>query len=409
MISADADGLGTGQSGEATVEEGGQLRVDASVVLFQDFRISGEGGGAGAVQIAAAAEVTFANGVGLNGITSAFHTGGGATATVNRGVTGTGGLTKQGPGTLHLKGDNTYGGRTVVRGGLLVVDQSTGFGETIVDPNGVLEARGTVHGDLNALGGSLVRIRSSAAAPAGVLFQENFVGAGGPLNGVMPDTSFDGSRWVAAPTFKDDGDNVSGSAGGSATLEFTPVDGSTYVLETSLQNIAGDSDWFGVGFASGQSATNDGNSRFITGTVEGLAWALYRGDASVSTNTTFLGDPNVEPNSGLASAAEWLVDANTSGGNIDLRITLDTTGGACAWTATMEADTGSGFRVIRDTQTLLSEAINSIGIANSNSADLTGKITSFSLTTDVSPPNPLEQRTLTVAGDFTLSPVRCWK
>ena len=140
-ISADADGLGTGQFGDVMVEDSGQLRISTSGTLFQEFQISGDGGGAGAVQIAASADVTFADSVTVNGMSSTLDTGVGATATVKLGIRGAGSLAKQGPGTLHLKGENTYTGRTVVRDGRLIVDQSTGFGETIVDPGGVLEAR----------------------------------------------------------------------------------------------------------------------------------------------------------------------------------------------------------------------------------------------------------------------------
>ena len=167
---------------------------------------------------------------------------------------------------------------------------------------------------------------------------------------------------------------------------------------------SGDTDWFALGFASGQSADNSSNARFITGAPEGLAWAPYRGAQSGTTNETFLGDTSVEPNSGTQDQATWLADAATAGGNVDLRFTLDTTGGANAWTVTMEADTGSGFQVIRAAEILNDEAINSVGIANSNTADLTGTITSFSLTTDIPTPDPRDARTLTVEGDFTLNP-----
>jgi hypothetical protein len=221
---------------------------------------------------------------------------------------------------------------------------------------------------------------SASSSFAQVLYQDDFSGAGGLLDGTTPDISTSGASWVAAATFEDDGDSIAGTAGGSATLAFTPVSGVVYTLETSIANIVGDSDWFGVGFASGQSSASSAISRFITGDVEGLAWAMYRGDASASANQTFLGNTSVEPNSGLASGAAWLVDANTGAGNVDIRIILDTTAGAGAWTATMEANTGSGFQVIRATEALLDEAINSVGIANSNARDLTGTITSFKLT-----------------------------
>jgi autotransporter-associated beta strand protein len=314
---------------------------------------------------------------------------GGAASTYT--VTGSGGLNGTGPvnvdsGTVRLQNTgNSYSGPTSVASGARLEINSAATGSMVV--NGTL-----------SVGGAGV-----VSGGAQTFFADDFDGAGGTLNGTTPDTSFSGARWVAAATFEDDGDSIAGTGGGSATLAFTPIDGSTYTLQTSLSSITGDNDWFALGFASGQSTANSGNSRFITGNVEGLAWALYRGDSSASANQTFLGNLSVEPNSGLASGSPWLVDTNTGGGSVDLRITLDTTGGAGNWTATMEADTGSGFQVIRATEAMLDEAINSVGIANSNTADLTGTINSFSLTGVEPPGSRLNGQTLTVQGDLTMS------
>ena len=162
----------------------------------------------------------------------------------------------------------------------------------------------------------------SAAAPglAAVIYQDDFSGAGGPLDGTTPDVSMTGASWVAAPTFEDDGDNIAGTAGGSATLAFVPTDGLIYTAEASIQNIVGDTDWFALGFANGQSNATSANSRFITGNVEGIAWAMYRGAQSSSTNQTFLGDTGVEPNSGIVNGAPWLVGGDMAGGSVDLRL-----------------------------------------------------------------------------------------
>ena len=160
-----------------------------------------------------------------------------------------------------------------------------------------------------------------------------------------------GASWVAAATFEDDGDSVAGTAGGSATLAFTPIDGSTYTLETSIQNIVGDTDWFALGFASGQSTANSSNARFITGNrrrpgLGDVPRCSVRFDKSRrSSEIRALNRTAASPAAHLG-----LSDANPAGGNVDLRITLDTTGGAGNWTATMEADTGSGFQVIRATE-----------------------------------------------------------
>jgi hypothetical protein len=194
---------------------------------------------------------------------------------------------------------------------------------------------------------------------------------------------------------------VTGPAvGASATLAFQPANGATYVLTTSLANIAGaGADWMAAGFAHGRSDASSNNSRFISGDVQGLAWALYRG--ATSNNETFLGNTHVA-SGGTTSEAPWLVDANIGGGNVNLRFTLDTTGGSGNWKVTMEADTGSGFHVVRAAQTLLDESITSVGVVNRSTATMTGTVSAFSLT-GTEPANArLVGKTLTVDGDLTM-------
>ncbi len=281
-------------------------------------------------------------------------------------------------------------------------------GVTTVASSARLEMNTGTTGNMVVDGTLSVGSDGVATGGAQTFYSDDFNGLGGaPLNGTTPDTSFGGNSWVAASFFEDNGGTITGTAGGSATLGFTPTDGSTYVIETSISDISGDNDWLALGFVNGQSTATNSGSRFITGTVEGVAWAFYRGDASVDPNVAHSGDPSLPTNGGLASAANWSVDANTSGNDQDvtIRITLDTTGGAGNWTATWEANTGSGFNVIRNTEGLLSEAINAVGIASSNSAanGIVGTFDSFSLT-GVEPVDArLAGQTLTVNGDLAMS------
>jgi len=76
-----------------------------------------------------------------------------------------------------------------------------------------------------------------------------------------------------------------------------------------------------------------------------------------------------------------------SGSSIDLRVVLDTTLGAGAWTATWYAKrpADTSYTVVRTTATLLNETINAVGIAKSNNG-ITGTIVSFSLASNEMPP-----------------------
>ncbi|MEN1678383.1 MAG: BNR-4 repeat-containing protein [Planctomycetota bacterium] len=368
------DGLGGPQASVALVA-GGRLHVAEGLAV--SHAVSFDGQGHGTIDVSP-----------------------GSSMTIPAPVSGDGGFIKSGAGVLELRRAGSYAGQTVVRDGQLILDEGAGVGETHVESGGTLRARGTLSGGLTLQGGTLA-INSGPSAPLGVLYSEDFAGAGALLNEALPDVSFDSSRWVAAPTFLDNGESLGDAPGGSATLAFTPSDGGVYVLEASIDAIVGDTDWFALGFVNGQSPVNSANSRFITGDVEGLAWAMYRGAQGGSSNQTFLGDTSLS-SPGTHDGSPWLVGAGESGGDVDIRITLDTTAGAGAWTATMEADTGDGFRLIRAEEVLNDESINAVGIANSNTRDITGTLTSFSLRELVTPPTPIEQRTLTVAGDATL-------
>ena len=71
---------------------------------------------------------------------------------------GNGGLTKNGAGTLIIKGANTYTGPTDVLAGTLVVDGSTGSGLTTVGGGATLGGGGEVKSNLIAMTGSQLRI-----------------------------------------------------------------------------------------------------------------------------------------------------------------------------------------------------------------------------------------------------------
>jgi len=316
----------------------------------------------------------------------------GANNTYN--VTGTGGI--RGGGAVNINS-----------GTVKLMNTGNDYsGTTTVASSARLEIASGTTGNMNVSGTLSIGGDAVISGGATTFYTDNFSGpAATPLNGTTPGTSFDGSSWVAAPNFEADGNSVTivDDLGGSATLGFVPVNGATYVLEGSIDGVTGDSDWFGLGFVNGQSTNQSTNNRFITNNTEGIAWTFYRGDASGNANQAWLGNPGVEPNSGIVDSTPWAVDANTGGGDVSIRISLDTTGGDGNWTATWEADTGSGYNVVRAETGLLSQAITAVGFANSNANDMTGTLSGFSLT-GVEPANSrlLNAAALNVDGDLNL-------
>lgn len=238
----------------------------------------------------------------------------------------------------------------------------------------------------------------AAPLPASVLFSEDFSGGNADLNGSTPDSTTGGAAWVASANFNQDGSIDQGT--GSATLAFTPANGFVYNLDASISGVSGDGDWFALGFANGQSALSTTNDRFISGNVVGTAWILMKGDASGSANSSFLGlgTPGTG-NHGLTSQAAWAALTNENpGGDIDLRIVLDTSGGTGTWTATWFAKRPADvtYTEVRPATAMLTESCNAVGLAISNEG-VFGTIQSFSLSddgvspSDTTPPAVLSQ------------------
>lgn len=227
-----------------------------------------------------------------------------------------------------------------------------------------------------------------------VLFYDDFSGGAVNLNGTAPDIRPGAETWVATPiNFLANGTIGGGTGAGTATLAFTPVNGNIYHLDASLSGVSGDNNWIPFGFLDGQSVSNASSggtqNRFLGNATVGRAWMFFRGSNDLAANplnfnnaTLGTGAIGQAGNPGNADPVSWLGPLGTAdGGNIDMRIVLDTTGGAGNWTATWFAKRpeDADYTMVRDTATLLNESITAIGFGRSNPG-VTGTITSFSLT-----------------------------
>jgi hypothetical protein len=212
---------------------------------------------------------------------------------------------------------------------------------------------------------------TTAAIPEGVLFSHAFGGDSTDLNGTSPDVTTGSANWIASAEFNQDG--TTGDGPGSATLAFTPFNGLVYTLEASysgLSALPGDIDWFGMGFVNGQSDVSSAFSRFISTSVVGGPWMMVRGNVSLDTNLSFLGngqlgggDNGLGPG-GVNNGVPWSLSPTENA--VDLRIILDTTGGPGAWTATWYAknSTAPSYSEVRPTQVLFDPTtITAVGLA----------------------------------------------
>jgi hypothetical protein len=230
----------------------------------------------------------------------------------------------------------------------------------------------------------------SSAFHSGILFRDDFDGEG-PLHGTLPDTTLNGAKWMAASSpsnfgadggFTGAGEATASDRGGSATLPFRPVDGVVYTLEASLRGVKTTGAWIALGFADGQSSMGGKSRRFIDGEVSGRAWMLVRDGTETRPNQAFLGTSGTT--GGGADASSWAGPlARAPGGDLDLRLTLDTGGGPGKWTATWWSKRigDADYIKVRDTATLINESITSVGFAVAADG-IRGTIDRFSLRAD---------------------------
>jgi outer membrane autotransporter protein len=161
-----------------TLINGGTLQVNA------DSNLGSASGGltfnGGTLQFGTSFDLAATRGIKLGSAGGTVDTNGFST-TISQAITGSGGLTKTGPGTLTLAGTNTYNGDTIINAGSLVVNnrQALGLGNAIVNA-GVLRADPqpiNVAGNYTQTGGTLQL--QIAGASAG---QYDFLSVGGHAN-----------------------------------------------------------------------------------------------------------------------------------------------------------------------------------------------------------------------------------
>ena len=236
-------------------------------------------------------------------------------------------------------------------------------------------------------GGTIESFSLTAAEAQPVIFADDFSGDTGDVNGLTPDITTGGATWTASPVFNADGslDRPVGGRG-SLTLPFTPVDGRIYTLDASFSGVTGDTDWLALGFAKGQAETSTLSDRFTSpGIVVGTTWMLFRGD---NPDASFVN--KIQQGLGTSTPSDWLALADRDGGDIDLRVLLDTTGGTGAWNATWYAKlpADGSYTEVGATTTVPHDPskFTSVGIAASNTSSTDGTggtIESFSLSASI--------------------------
>lgn len=300
------------QTGSITLETGGTLQSGtiASTAGPATFNFNG-----GTFRATGAPDIRVATILGNDGGT--FDTGS-YSGLISGAISGTGGITKRGAGSLTLSGAKTYTGPTVIEEGVLIVhgaglDQTSGVelgSETTLDVSAVsnglnlsfgntLGGSGTVVGNVMASAGSVVR-------PEGTLGEVN----DRPIGIQAEDLTLD-SDWAIF-------DNGVHGTGAGGTYDGADLNGGGIVLVTNDR--------------SGVAPVATGVASTIVTIPETKTWYLYAKTAE-PTVSPIAGDPATQPggnNSFFASSLSGSLQASTS--NYEEIQTLATPGNAATWT-----------------------------------------------------------------------------
>lgn len=126
-------GTGTLTLSGANSYSGGTTINAGAISVSADGNLGAATGGlafaGGTLRFGASFDLAATRAVALNAGGGTFHTNGFDT-TVSQNITGVGGLTKDGAGTMTLSGNNSYAGGTIIKGGTLLVSADNNLGAT---------------------------------------------------------------------------------------------------------------------------------------------------------------------------------------------------------------------------------------------------------------------------------------
>ncbi|MGC3963066.1 MAG: autotransporter-associated beta strand repeat-containing protein [Rhodocyclaceae bacterium] len=338
-VSSDA---ALGNAANSVVLNGGDLTVTASMQTLRGI-VLGAGNGS----------ITTATGV-------TFNAGGS--------VTGTGGLIKNGSGTLVMSGVNSYAGDTVINGGVVKVDTGSSLGKGVVLLNGgILQTTATLGsqqtvlvsgqagvnvdaGTSAELGGQIASVGStdcfvkrgqgalnlsgSVSLSKGTCVEEGVLRANGTLDStvlVADAGTLRGTGVITGPIYVQ-GTLAPGNSPGTlnATSSVTMADSSTLQIDvdgTGTGNGAGNYSRLIVSGADNQfvaAGTLAPVLRGITGSADntftpslGQTFRIVEAEGGVTGRFTQL----TQPGAGLAPATRFAAFYNVFGSNaIDLRV-----------------------------------------------------------------------------------------
>jgi len=125
-----------------------------------------------------------------------------------------------------------------------------------------------------------------------ILYQDQFTGTSGALNGRTPDTvAMSGNAWRGGSAWTAGnigGVNEATAPAGSyqdAFLPFVPVQGCVYTLSATLDDLGGDGNWLALGFTEADSYYTA--AVWLQTYTSPVGWIMARPDGSTAQSTTW--------------------------------------------------------------------------------------------------------------------------
>ena len=264
---------------------GGTAIEQGTVQVGADAALGYSAGGLSLTSATLATTATFdaARSVSLSG-TGTFDVAAGTTLGLTSAVSGSGGLTKTGAGTLTLSGINTYLGGTAIEQGTLQVGADAALGDIaggLTFNGGTLATTATFDtartvnlsgtGTFDVFSNTVLGLTGEVSGPGGLAK----VGAGTLI--LSGATSYAGGTAVSGGRLVGDAGSIRGDIRNAATVEFAQESDGSFA-----GNIGG------LGGTNGSMVKSGAGVLTLTGTST-LPWTVAAGGL-VSTTTLFTGD-----------------------------------------------------------------------------------------------------------------------
>ena len=242
------------------------------------------------------------------------------------------------------------------------------FSDTLVLTQAV-----TVGGDVYLEVSDTINLSQAMSGTQDITIMQDTFTAGGAvdLEGLSPVTGT--GTWRAHEEYQDDG-SMDNPVDAGAYYAFTPVDGTVYQLTFGTANVVTYSStkntiWgFFEGISASSTSIGSGSNGTLNPTAAKAVHLMRETGVSTRNNAYRRGTDS----DGTADTVAWTDGTLNSSPDafLDLRITIDTTGGAGNWTAQWHAKgvISGSYTEVGPVTPLLSENIGAVGWANDSAA-----------------------------------------